>query len=80
MSNALEVKFEKELGRIELPRNEALVFRAVEYAKGGLRFDARRYYTSESGESRPTSKGVSLKPDMIKPLIEAIKAFEETGR
>jgi hypothetical protein len=80
MAKELEVKFEKELGRVALPQEEVLVFRAVEYGKGGLRFDIRKYYTVAPGDLRPTSKGASLKPDWIDDLRRALDAFEKVPR
>jgi hypothetical protein len=75
VSKDIKVLREKELARFELPRDEAFVVRIVEYEKGGPRLDMRRYYTDENGESRPTSKGASVRPEWIGELRSALDAF-----
>lgn len=80
MSKGLEVKFERELARIALPKEEAIIIRAVEYEKGGMRFDVRRYFTDERGELRPTGKGVGLKPEWLADLRKALDGFGEVTR
>ena len=47
------------------------IFRGKEY------IDIRIYYKSEDGEYRPSKKGVTLSPELLPELKEAVKKLEE---
>ena len=42
-------------------------FRGITYV------DVRVYYQADDGEFKPTRKGVTLSPDLLKPLIDGLK-------
>lgn len=63
----------KQLG--EVRKNAREVIRVVENEYKGHRFiDVRIYYEDEeSGEYKPSKKGIALNAEVIKPVIEFLK-------
>lgn len=45
--------------------------------KGRTYLDIRTYYTDDTNEVLPTKKGITLRPDMLPQLIEALQAMQE---
>lgn len=63
----------RQLG--EVRKNAREVIRVVENEYKGHRFiDVRIYYKDEeSGEYKPSKKGIALNSEVIKPVIELLK-------
>jgi hypothetical protein len=68
------------LGLIERNATEELQIAINEY-KGKKYVDLRIYYTTDEGDNwNPTKKGITVPPDKIDDVIEALeKAKEELG-
>ena len=66
----------------QVPKNSSEVYRISEKEYEGYRFiDVRIYYMDkETGEYKPTRKGISLMPNNVPEVIEGIlKAMEQMG-
>lgn len=58
----------------DIERNDLEVVRVEKREFKGHEFvDIRIYYQNDSGEWKPTKKGVTLNPDKIDELVEALK-------
>jgi|GEM_PF-866879 hypothetical protein len=45
--------------------------------KGKEFIDVRTYYLDDSGEWKPTQKGVTFRPDRLNEVMKALKSLEE---
>ena len=66
----------------QIKKNSTEVYRIYEKEYEGYRFiDVRIYYMDkETGEYKPTRKGISLMPNNVSEVIEGIlKAMEQMG-
>ncbi len=45
--------------------------------KGREFVDVRTYYLDDSGEWKPTQKGVTFRPDQLEEIIEALEGVKE---
>ena len=58
----------------DIERNDLEVVRVEKREFKGHEFvDIRIYYQNDSGEWKPTKKGVTINPDKIDELVEALK-------
>lgn len=63
---------------IDIARNDLEIVRVEKREFKGHEFvDIRIYYQDESGEWKPTKKGVTINPDKIDELVEALKKEKE---
>jgi hypothetical protein len=60
---------------IDKGRGEVVRVEISEY-KGATLFNVRIWYTDANGEKKPTQKGISISPDLITELKEAIEEAE----
>jgi len=60
------------LGEIERNKTEKIKVETREY-KGKDFLSARIFYHADSGEWLPTKKGITIKPDQVKELIELLQ-------
>ena len=66
----------------EIKKNSTEVYRIYEKEYEGYKFiDVRIYYMDKnSGEYKPTKKGISIMPNNVSDIIEGIlKAMEQMG-
>lgn len=45
--------------------------------KGREFVDVRTYYLDDSGEWKPTQKGVTFRPDQLEEIVEALEGVKE---
>lgn len=60
---------------IDKGRGEVVRVEISEY-KGATLFNVRIWYTDPSGEYKPTQKGISISPDLVPMLREALEEAE----
>jgi hypothetical protein len=53
---------------------------ALDEYKGAVRVDARLYFDGGSGELRPTSKGITIRPEFLPRVIAALQEAERELR
>jgi len=70
----------KEIAKIEKNAQEEIIVQLTEF-KGYDLVDLRVWAKSVIGETgKPTRKGLSIKPDILPELIEALQKAERTYR
>lgn len=62
---------------LDLPRGRDVLRVTASEFKGATYVDIRVWYFDRDGELRPGSKGVSLRPDAIPAVIEALQAAQD---
>jgi hypothetical protein len=73
MSSPVKVFMDLPRGR-DVLRVSASTFKNREY------IDIRVWYTDRDGDLKPTAKGVSIRPDAVLDVVQALQAaYEATG-
>lgn len=62
---------------LDLPRSRDMLRVTTSEYKGTTYVDIRVWYFDRGGELRPGTKGVSLRPDAITAVIEALQAAHD---
>ena len=64
----------------EIEKGEDLVKVSLTEFKGRQYIEVRTYYMADDGEWKPTRKGITLAPDLMKKVNSALtKALDELG-
>lgn len=64
----------------EIEKGEDLVKVSLTEFKGRQYVEIRTYYMADDGEWKPTRKGITLPPDLMKKVNSALsKALDELG-
>ncbi len=64
----------------EIEKGEDLVRVSLTEFKGRQYVEIRTYYMADDGEWKPTRKGITLAPDLMKQVSDALNtALEELG-
>jgi hypothetical protein len=50
---------------------------SISHYKGKQYMDLRVYYKADDGEYKPSKKGITLVPDLLKELEEAVKKLRD---
>ena len=58
---------------IDIKINSGIIRIQKSEYKGYEFIDVRKHYEAEDGEFKPTKKGISLSPDVVEKVVEAIK-------
>ena len=70
----------KLLGVVDKNSRERIEVRAAEY-EGHSYIDIRTYWRADpQGEWRPSKKGVTLKPSLVRELIAVLRKVEDKGK
>ena len=64
------------IGEIQKNSTEKIKVTLSEY-KGYEFIDVRVYYEDDSGEWRPTKKGIAIAPDKVKELMDLLTRAQE---
>ena len=61
----------------EIEKGEGIIRVALQEYRGHEYIDIRQYYKDNSGDFKPTKKGITFNPEILDEIIEGLEALKE---